>query len=40
MARTETQQRKADRQLAKGLGWKDEGDGAYILGPKRPLIVN
>jgi len=33
MARTETQQRKADRQLAKA-GWKDEGDGAYILGPK------
>ena len=33
MARTETQQRKADRQLAKD-GWKDEGDGAYILGPK------
>ena len=33
MARSETQQRKADRQLAKA-GWKDEGDGAYILGPK------
>ena len=33
MARSETQQRKADRQLAKA-GWKEEGDGAYILGPK------
>lgn len=33
MARSETQQRKADRQLAKA-GWKDEGDGAYVLGPK------
>lgn len=33
MARTETQQLRADRRLAKA-GWKDEGDGTYVLGPK------
>ena len=33
MARNQTQQTKANTQLAKA-GWKDSGDGAYTLGPK------
>ena len=33
MARNQTQQLRADTQLAKA-GWVDEGDGTYILGPK------
>ncbi len=33
MARSQSQQAKANRQLAKA-GWIDEGDGTYALGPK------
>ena len=33
MARSQSQQTKANRQLAKA-GWIDEGDGTYVLGPK------